>query len=48
MTIFNRQRANEVFGLLIKRFLNRKKWKKAEMEDVKNSLVPLERRLMNR
>lgn len=48
MTIFNRQRANEVFGLLIKRFLNRKKWKKAEMEDVKNTLIPFERQIMNR
>ena len=48
MTIFKRGRANEVFGLLITRFLNRRKWKKAEMKDVKNFLTPLERRLMNR
>ena len=48
MTIFNRRRANEVFELLITRFLNRKKWKKAEMEGVKNTLTPFERQLMNR
>lgn len=48
MRIINRRRANEVFDLFITRFLNWKKWKKADIEDVTNYLTPLERRLKNR
>ena len=48
LTMFNRRRISEVFGLLISRFEERDKWKDAEMEEIKKSLTPLEVQLMNR
>ena len=48
LTVFNRHRGNEVFNLLVSRFMQREKFKEAEMEEIRKSLTPLERRLMNR
>ena len=48
LTIFNRRRGNEVFNLLLKRFKERKTYQANELEEIKKSLTPLEKRLMNR
>ena len=48
LTIFNRRRGNEVFQVLASRFSDRHKWRDAEMAEIKESLTPLERRLMDR
>lgn len=48
LTVFNRRRGNEVNQLLVEKFNEREKWKKAEMEEIKNSLSPLEKRLVKR
>jgi len=48
LTIFNRRRGNEVYQLLITKFSDRKKKKNAEIDEIKNSLTPLEKRLANR
>ena len=48
LTIFNRRRGNEVFNLLVKRFEERGKYKEEEMEEIRSSLSPLEKRLMLR
>ena len=48
ITMFNRRRISEVFGMLMSRFLERSKWKKGELEEVKTSLTALEKQLMNR
>ena len=45
LTVFNRQRGNEVFQLLIIHFVGRAKWKDSEMDEIKRSLTPLEQRL---
>ena len=48
LTIFNRRRGNEAFNLLLKRFKERGNYMAAEMEEIKESLTPLEKRLMMR
>ena len=48
LTIFNRRRGNEAFQLLISRYNDKNKWKEAEMDEIKKSLSPLEKRLMRR
>ena len=48
LTIFNRRRSNEVYQLLVSRYLNSDKWKAAEMPEIKDSLTALEKRLMDR
>ena len=48
LTIFNRRRGNEILQLLVSRFIDRNKWKEAEMEEIKQSLSPLEKELMKR
>ena len=48
LTVFNRRRGNEVFQLLIIRFVDSAKWKDSEMDETKRSLTALEQRLMGR
>ena len=48
LTIFNRRRGNEVYQMLVERFKNRNQKKEAEIEEIKKSLSPLEKRLMQR
>ena len=48
LTIFSRRRGNEVFQLLVSRFNDKEKWKKAEMDEIRKSLNPLENHLMQR
>ena len=46
LTVFNHRRGNEVFQLLISRFVDRAKWKDSEMDEIKKPLTSLEQRLM--
>ena len=46
--IFNKRRANEPTKLLIKDFLDRPKWESTRIEEVKQSLQPLEQELCKR
>ena len=39
LTIFNRRRGNEVFQMLVSRFNDKEKWKKAEMDEIRKSLI---------
>ena len=48
LTIFNKRRVNEVFTMLLSRYENRKKWKDSELSEIKETLTPLEKKLMNR
>ena len=48
LTIFNRRRGNEVYQMLISKFESRDQRKESEIEEIKNSLSPLEKRLMDR
>jgi len=48
LTMFNRRRANEVYNILVDRYLNKHKRKGAEMGEIVESLTPLERTLMAR
>ena len=48
LTIFNRRRGNEVYKLLLSRYKEKHKWKEGEMPEIKDSLTPLEKRLMRR
>ena len=48
LTIFNRRRGNEVFQMVVKKFQSRNDRKEAEIEEIKSSLSPLEKRLMER
>ena len=48
LTIFNRRRGNEVYQMLIKKFKSRNERKESEIEEIKLSLSPLEKRLMQR
>lgn len=48
VTIFNRRRSSEVFQILISRYNERNKWKDSQVADFKDSLTPLEQKLMNR
>lgn len=48
LTIFNRRRGNEVSQLLVTRFNDRHKWKSSELKEIKDSLSPLEKQLMQR
>ena len=48
LTLFNRRRISEVFGMLVSHFNDRQQWKAQEMEEVKSSLTPLEQQLMKR
>ena len=48
LTIFNRRRGNEVYQLLVSKFTSRNQTKEAEIEEIKNSLTSIEKRLMQR
>ena len=48
LTIFNRRRGNEVFNLLVTRFKEKDKFRTSEIEEIKDSLTALEKRLMQR
>lgn len=47
ITMFNRRRS-EVFGVLVTRFIERGKYKDAEIVEVKESMTMLEKHLMER
>jgi len=46
--IFNKRRANESRKLIIKDFTNQPKWEDTRIEEVKESLQPLEQELCKR
>ena len=48
LSIFNRRRGNEVYQMLVTKFEDRNKRKDAEIKEIKDSLSPLEIRLMER
>ena len=48
LTIFNRRRGNEVYQMLVSKFEGRNERKKAEIEEIRSSLSPLEKRLVQR
>ena len=48
ITMFNRRRISEVFGMLVTRFIERGKYKDVEILKVKESMTMLEKHLMER
>lgn len=48
LTILNRRRISEVFGMLVSDFVNRGKWKAAEIPEIMDSFTALEKQLLNR
>lgn len=48
LTMLNRRRISEVFGMLLTKFSSREKNKESEMDEIKKSLTPLEARLLKR
>ena len=48
LTMLNRRRISEVFGMLLSKFNKRNENKNAEMDEIKDSLTPLEKRLLSR
>lgn len=48
LTMLNRRRISEVFGMLLSKYSSREKNKESEMNEIKKSLTPLETRLLNR
>lgn len=48
LTMLNRRRISEVFGMLVTKFKSRESNKECEMDEIKKSLTPLEARLLDR
>ena len=48
LTFFNRRRGNEVYQLLIRKFESRNEIKNSQIAEIKETLTPLERHLMQR